>query len=102
MEILVRTFLHGEMTKIDKTLYIQHEGNGERGVDASTAQSKRFAEIQRTDSYLKWKYDLQIHNRILELGYEDTAWNEQNGCSEIWTDHEVSNIMCNIYKITNV
>lgn len=99
MEILVRTFLNGKMTKIDKTLYLQHEGEGSReSSNATTAQSKRFNEIQRTDSYLKWKYDSAIHNRILELGYEDTAWNEEGGYSDIWKDHEVTNIMCNIYK----
>ena len=96
MELLVRTFLYGKMTKIEKVLYIQHEGEGERGVNSSTAQSTRFAEIQRTDQYLKWKYDMDIHNRILELGYEDTAWNEEFQTSVLWREHEVTNIMNHI------
>jgi hypothetical protein len=97
MEILVRTFLNGKMTKIEKVLYVQHEGEGERGKSSGTAQSVRFGEIQRTDEYLKWKYDTAIHNRILELGYEDVAWKENEGCSFLWEVHEPSNIMNNIF-----
>ena len=100
MEILVRTFLFGNMTKIDKVLYVQHEGEGERGSTANTAQSVRFGEIQRTDEYLKWKYDSAIHERILELGFEDTAWNKEEGQSFLWKEHEVTNIMCNKLTVT--
>lgn len=98
MEILVRTFLNGKMAKINVPLYIQHEGEGERGVNGTTAQSIRFAEIQRTDNYLKWKYDSKIHERIMELGYEDTAWNDEYNGSILWIDHEVSNIMNYVLK----
>ena len=98
MEILVRTFLYGKMTKVEKVLYVQHEGEGERGKSSSTAQSVRFGEIQRTDEYLKWKYDRAIHDRILELGFEDTAWNEEEGQSFLWKVHEITNIMCNILE----
>lgn len=99
MDILVRTFLNGKMTKVNKVLYIQDEGDGERGKTSDTAQSKRFAEIQRTDQYLKWKYDMAVHKRILELGFEDTAWNEQEQTSILWVDHEPSNIMNNILNV---
>ena len=102
MEILVRTFLYGEMTKVNKVLYIQHEGDGEReNATAGTAQSERFAEIQRTDEYLKWKYDLQVHNRILELGYEDVAWNDRDNCSFLWEDHEPGEPMNNIVNFND-
>lgn len=93
MDILVRTFLNGKMTKIEKVLYIQYEGEGERGVSSDTAQSTRFAEIQRTDQYLKWKYDSEIHKRILELGFEDTAWNDELQTSVLWIEHTPSNKM---------
>lgn len=99
MDILVRTFLHGKMTKVDKVLYIQYEGEGERGKDAKSAQSVRFAEIQRTDEYLHWKYDSDIHKRILELGEEDTVWNEKESRSILWTEHKISNNMNNILKV---
>lgn len=99
MEILVRTFLYGKMTKVQKVLYIQYEGEGERGKTANTAQSVRFGEIQRTDEYLKWKYDWPIHDRIIELGYEDTAWNDKEGTSELWKEHEVNQIMNHILEV---
>lgn len=87
MDILIRTFLYGEMTKIDKVLYIQHEGDANpKGREfGSTAQSKRFREIQRTNVYLRRKYDAEIHNRILSLGYEDPVWNDTAGrCVNIY------------------
>ena len=84
MDILIRTFLYGKMCKIDKVLYIQHEGsssdNNGRG---STTQGNRFGEIVRTGVLLRWKYDKQIHERLLELGSEDPIWNEEGGYSEI-------------------
>lgn len=82
MDILIRTFLYGKLCKVDKVLYIQHEGssndNNGRG---STTQGHRLEEIKRIGVILKWKYDEQIHNRILELGYEDYAWDEKLGYS---------------------
>ena len=84
MDLLIRTFLYGKMCKVNKILYVQHEGssndNHGRG---STTQGVRFQEILRTGVLLRWKYDEQIHNRILELGYEDLFWNEEKGYSEI-------------------
>lgn len=76
MDILIRTFLYGKITKIDKFLYIQHEGEDHtvRRQDRETAQSKRFKEIQRTNEYLRRKYDKQIHERVLSLCGEDAAW----------------------------
>ena len=84
MDLLIRTFLYGKMCKVNKILYVQHEGsstdNGGRG---STTQGNRFQEILRTGVLLRWKYDRQIHDRILELGYEDMFWNDEKGYSEI-------------------
>ena len=74
MDVLIRTFLYGKMTKVDKLLYIQHEGKREDGHRGSTTQSVRFFEIQRTNELLRWKYDKRIHDRILELGGEDPFW----------------------------
>ena len=84
MDLLLRTFLYGKMCKINKILYIQHEGssndNNGRG---STTQGNRFSEILRIGVLLRWKYDEQLHNRIIELGYEDIIWNDDKNYSEI-------------------
>lgn len=97
-ELLIRTFLNGKMTKIDKVLYIQYEGDGERGVDENNTQSIRFAEIQRTTMLLKNRFDKAIHDRINELRYVDEAWDETSGRSIIWKKHTPGkNMMNNLY-----
>jgi len=88
MEILIRTFLHTRMIKIPKVLYIQYEGEGERGVSKDNAQSCRFNEIQRTVWILKNRYDKDIHNRILELGFKDIPWDEKTQHSNLGMKHE--------------
>ena len=81
------------MTKVNKVLYIQHEGTTEHHRRGATTQAARFNEIQRTNDYLRYKYDDLIHKRILELGEEDIFWiNDdiksniylyiQNGCKD--------------------
>lgn len=79
MDILIRTFLNGKIIHIPKVLYIQHEdGNNDGNNDRSdTAQGHRFAEIQRTNWILYNKYDKEIHDRIISLGFNDTIWDEQ-------------------------
>ena len=98
-ELLIRTFLHGKMTKVDKVLYIQYEGEEERGKGKDNTQSARFAEIQRTTFLLKYRFDQAIHDRIIELGYKDNAWDEEKGYSILWKEHEPGQeIMSNYYK----
>lgn len=99
MDILVRTFLNGTITKIDKVLYIQDEGYNEHRRDGTTAQSKRFDEIQRTNSLLKKKYDLQIHQRLFELGSDDPIWIDEFNCSNLGKEYDKSKlkILNNIY-----
>lgn len=84
MDLLLRTFLNTRLCKIDKVLYIQHEGssNDNKG-RGSTTQGNRFDEILRVGVLLRWKYDKEIHERILDLGFEDEIWNEEKGYSEI-------------------
>lgn len=86
-ELLIRTFLYGKMTKVDKVLYIQYEKRNRVDGDGTT-QSKRFGEIQRTCWLLKEFYDKDIHNRILELGFSDYAWDENENKSIIWKKHQ--------------
>ena len=88
MDLIIRTFLEGRMVKVDKVLYIQYEGEGERGNGGTSTQSKRFSEIQRTCWLLKNRYDRVIHDRILELGYDDTPWDDEAGCSFMTKPHE--------------
>lgn len=84
MDLLIRTFLYGKMCKVDKVLYIQHEGssNDNKG-RGSTTQGNRFDEILRVGVLLKWRYDKEIHSRLLELGIEDEVWNPEKGYCEI-------------------
>ena len=99
-ELIIRTFLNGKMTKIDKILYIQHEDKGKRGESGNNTQSIRYGEIQRFAWYLKRYYDKKIHERILELGFTDYAWNENRGESELWRDHEPGlEVMSNLLKV---
>lgn len=96
MELIIRTFLYGKMTRIDKVLYYQYEDAGERGVSQNNTQSSRFGEIQRTVWLLKDVYDRKIHDRILELGFEDDPWNEEYQTSQLWKEHEPNqNVMNN-------
>ena len=71
------------MTLVDKVLYIQHEGNSSNVSRGETTQAARFKEIQRTNDYLRMKYDLQIHQRVLELGGTDPFWVDDNIGSDI-------------------
>lgn len=82
MDLISRTFLYGRMAKVDKVLYIQHEGDCvDEGKRRNTTTESRFKEIQRINYFLYHKYDKQIHNRILELGFEDPIWDEEKQCS---------------------
>lgn len=92
MDILIRTFLYGKITLVDKVLYIQHEGNSTSTSRGQTTQSARFKEIQRTNDYLRMKYDEQIHKRILELGAEDVVWVDENVGSRIFMEYDKSKL----------
>ena len=83
MDLLIRTFLYGRMAKVDKVLYIQHQGQSNNGQRSSTTTASRFKEIQRTNIFLKEKYDMAIHNRIVELGVNDLIWDEENKKSNL-------------------
>jgi glycosyltransferase involved in cell wall biosynthesis len=61
-EIMIRTFLKTRMVRVPKLCYLQYIGN--------TAQQER----------IKDHYDRMIHERFLELGCEDFAWDEEKGC----------------------
>jgi glycosyltransferase involved in cell wall biosynthesis len=71
-EIMVRTFLKTRMVRVPRLCYLQHIGN--------TAQQERVKEIHRHVRSIRAHYDRMIHERFLELGCEDFAWDEKNGC----------------------
>ena len=87
MDILVRTFLHGKMTKVDKVLYIQHEGTTRNSGRGDTTQASRFREIQRMNELLRMKYDDEIHKHLIELGVEDPFWVNETYKSDINRKH---------------
>ena len=67
---MVRTFLKTRMVRVPKLCYLQHIGN--------TAQRERVKEIHRHVRSIRAHYDRMIHERFLELGCEDFAWDEKN------------------------
>ena len=82
MDIIIRTFLYGKMTKVNKVLYVQHEGKRE-DVSSENAQNKRFKEIQRVVWLLKEKYDKKIHDRLADFGIPDNIWDETSQSSNL-------------------
>lgn len=91
MDILIRTFLYGRMAKVDKVLYIQHQGESQENGRGNTATGSRFKEIQRTNGLLKYKYETEIHNRIIELGVDDIIWNEE-GYSDVNKEIDINEL----------
>jgi glycosyltransferase involved in cell wall biosynthesis len=71
-EIMIRTFLKTRMIRVPRLCYLQHIGN--------TAQQERVKEIHRHVRSIRAHYDRMIHGRFLELGCDDFAWDEKNGC----------------------
>ena len=91
-ELVVRTFLHTKIAYIEKALYVQHR-------EDSTTQDSRIKEIQRCVSLIREKFDSEIHNRILELGYEDTVWDEKEKRANISDCTKLKeNVMCYVIK----
>ena len=78
-ELLIRTFLYTKMIQIPEVLYIQYMNR-----DGNNTQEPRRAEIQRLVDRVQKKYDLDIHNRILELGGNDWLWDEKSSSALTW------------------
>jgi hypothetical protein len=74
-ELIVRTFLNTEMVHIKKMLYLQYN-------DKNSAVDNNAIDINRRARLIRDHYDLQIHNRILELGKTDWNWDESLGHSQ--------------------
>jgi O-antigen biosynthesis protein len=79
-EILIRTFLTTRMVHIQRFGYIQYIQRG-----GGNTQRVRNKEIQRLVRLFKQRYDLEIHERLLELGLDDYVWREG------WSDMSIPN-----------
>jgi O-antigen biosynthesis protein len=73
-ELMVRSFLNTRIVRIPRLCYIQYLGN--------SAQKARNGDIHRHVRSIRNYYDEMIHERLLELGCEDFAWDETNGRSD--------------------
>ena len=74
-ELIVHTFLHTRMIHVKKMLYIQYN-NKNSTVDNNATDINRRARLIRDH------YDKRIHERIIELGFEDWNWDEELGHSQ--------------------
>ena len=66
-ELIVRTFLKTKMVRIPKLLYLQYYHN-------NNTQNQTRADIQRRVRTISEYYNESIHNRFLELGVVDWAY----------------------------
>jgi glycosyltransferase involved in cell wall biosynthesis len=80
-EIIVRTFLKTKMVHIKKVLYFQYN-NRNSTVDNNSQDINRRARLIRD------YYDNGIHNRIIELGFEDWCWDEERKHSHKFQNHQ--------------
>jgi glycosyltransferase involved in cell wall biosynthesis len=69
-ELIVRTFLHTRFIHVKRMLYLQYNNQNSTVDNNST-------DINRRARLIKDHYDLAIHNRILQLGYNDWNWDEE-------------------------
>lgn len=68
-ELIVRTFLNTKMVKIPKMLYLQY-------YHQSNTQDKTRSDIQRRVRSIRNFYNEKIHQRFLDLGVVDWAYDE--------------------------
>jgi O-antigen biosynthesis protein len=81
LEILIRTFLKTRMIHIKKVLYFQYNSRN------STVDNNAI-DINRRARLIRDYYDKDIHNRIIELGFEDWCWDEENQHSYKFQNHQ--------------
>ena len=91
LDIMIRTFLETKFIHLNTTEYIQfYEVDG--NVNTQYARNR---EIQRFNHFIPKRYDLDIHNRFLELGVQDYCWNPEQNMSFYWyifPDVKVENV----------
>jgi hypothetical protein len=70
-ELFIRTFLKTKIAKIDVFTYIQYF---ERNY--TNTQFNKNGDIQQLTAYISEHYNQKIHDRFMELGIDDFAWND--------------------------
>ena len=75
LEINIRTFLNTKIIHLKKVLYLQYNNRNSTVDNNST-------DINRRARLIKDHYDKAINDRIIELGYEDWNWDEQEQHSQ--------------------
>ena len=97
-ELIVRTFLNTEMVHIKKMLYLQWN-------DRNSTVDNNSVDINRRSRLIRDFYDVQIHNRILELGKKDWNWDDSVGHSQKFQNkvfttkyHQEEEILNKIYN----
>ena len=68
-ELILRTFINTRMVHVKKMLYLQWN-------NYSTTTDVNVIDINRRARLIRDFYDKQIHNRIIELGFHDWNWIE--------------------------
>ncbi len=77
-ELLVRTFLNTRMIHVPRLCYLQYMNSG-----GNNTQEPRRPEIQRAVRYISSYYDKMIHDRFVELGFDDFVWREDMQRSDL-------------------
>jgi glycosyltransferase involved in cell wall biosynthesis len=70
-ELLVRTFLATRFVHVQRFGYVQYLTRG-----GENTQRQRNKEIQRLVRLFAWRYEHQIHQRLVELGVDDFIWRD--------------------------
>ena len=71
-ELVVRSFLKTRFIHIPRLCYLQYMNSG-----GNNTQEPRRPEIQRAVRYISSYYDKMIHDRFVELGFDDFVWDEE-------------------------
>jgi O-antigen biosynthesis protein len=77
-EILIRTFLATRMIHLNKLGYVQYRSTqkAEDVAQGTNSQDLNAWDLNKKSRQIHEAYEQKIHDRIEELGYDDTEWHE--------------------------
>jgi len=81
LEIIIRSFLNTRIIHVKRVLYLQYNNR-------SSTVDNNAIDINRRARLIRDYYDKAIHNRILELGYDDWCWIEEKQESHKFQGHQ--------------
>jgi hypothetical protein len=81
LEIIIRSFLNTRIIHVKRVLYLQYNNR-------SSTVDNNAIDINRRARLIRDYYDKAIHNRILELGYDDWCWIEEKQESHKFQTHQ--------------